>query len=548
MSSRAERPSGSARVLRPAASLLAPLCAGLLVGASLPPGDLWPLGPAGVAVLALSITGKPLRRRAVHGLAAGVGQLGLGCAWVLQFTGAGYVALVALESAFFALACALSPPRRGRLPALAGLLTLAEWARGSWPFGGLPLGGIALGQVDGPLSGLARLGGPLLVAGGTYLAGTGLAAVVSAIAHRSRPGATAGTCALAVVAVAAAVAAHAPDGGRTVRRLVVAAVQGGGRRGLSSLVVPAASVLEAQLAATARVGSDVQLLVWPEDAVSLATPLARSPAEPLLAEIARRLGTTLVAGVTEPAGPGHFRNEAVVFGPSGRLVAQYEKQHPVPFGEYVPLRSVLRHFVSLAAVPRDMVPGRRVGMVATPAGRIALLVSYETFFSGLGRAEVRAGGELLVVPTNTASYSSTQVPAQELAASRLQAIAEGRDLVQAASTGYSAVVDAHGRVVERSGLGTREVLRSTVALRTAMTPYDDLGDAPALLLALAGAGSGAAALGMGAAGHRRQVAARRAGARGQEAAQSGAGSVAAAGSGTNSTLLNSTNLATQITP
>jgi apolipoprotein N-acyltransferase len=102
---------------------------------------------------------------------------------------------------------------------------------------------------------------------------------------------------------------------------------------------------------------------------------------------------------------------------------------------------------------------------------------------------VRAGGELLVVETNTASYATDVIPAAELAASRLQAIAEGRTLVQAATTGYSAVVDPDGTVLIQGRLGIADVLRAQVALRTGMTLYDRFGDWPALAvaaLALAG--------------------------------------------------------------
>ncbi|MCU1494674.1 MAG: Apolipoprotein N-acyltransferase [Acidimicrobiaceae bacterium] len=480
---------------------LSPLVAGLLIGASLPPTRLWPLAPLGVALLAHSNAERRWSRRSCNGLLAGIAQFGLGCAWALQFTAVGYVVLVLVESVFVSAACAASPAGRGRRPALLGLLVLAEWGRNSWPFGGLPLGGIALGQVSGPLLALARLGGPLLVVGGVCLAGVAIeSCATSLLSRRVDSGAgvrgfsatrlAGGAIALAILVAMVAVAAHAPDGGGSRRRISAVAVQGGGSRGLSALQVPAASVLAAQLAATQSVTRGASLVVWPEDSVSLTGPLDRSPIEPLLGATARRLGATLVAGVTEPAGPGRFLNQASIWAPSGHFVTSYVKVHPVPFGEYVPLRSLLSRVVSLAAVPRDAVAGHGSGMVETPAGRLALLVSYETFFPGRARAGVRAGGELLVVPTNTASYVGTQVPTQELAASRLQAVTEGRDLVQAATTGFSAVVDNHGDVLAETPLANRDVIRATVALRTGLTLYGRLGDLPVLLAALACAAGG----------------------------------------------------------
>ncbi len=103
---------------------------------------------------------------------------------------------------------------------------------------------------------------------------------------------------------------------------------------------------------------------------------------------------------------------------------------------------------------------------------------------------MRAGGRLIVVPTNTSSYPSEQAPAQEIAASRLQAIEEGRDLLQVAPTGYSAVIDNHGTVLQETSLSASAVLNATVPLRDGETVYTRFGDAPTLVLALCAAVAG----------------------------------------------------------
>jgi len=164
-------------------------------------------------------------------------------------------------------------------------------------------------------------------------------------------------------------------------------------------------------------------------------------------------------------------------------VGVYEKVHRVPFGEYVPDRSFFSRLADLSGVATDAVPGHGSGLMRTPAGPLGLLVSFEIFYAGRSHSSVRAGAELLAVPTNTSSYSTSQVPSQEIAAAKVQAVETGRDLVQAAPTGYSAVVTARGVVVGRSTLGTRQVLVADVALRRGMTPYDHWGDLPVLILA-----------------------------------------------------------------
>ena len=156
----------------------------------------------------------------------------------------------------------------------------------------------------------------------------------------------------------------------------------------------------------------------------------------------------------------------------------------MPFGEYVPFRSFFAHFADLSGVPTDAIPGHGTGFMRTPAGPLGFLVSFEVFYAGRSHQSVRAGAELLAVPTNTSSYDTSQVPAQEIAAARIQAVETGRDLVQAAPTGFSAVVTQRGVVVERSSLGRRQVLTATVSLRRGFTPYDHWGDLPVLVLAV----------------------------------------------------------------
>ncbi|MGO9584294.1 MAG: apolipoprotein N-acyltransferase [Acidimicrobiales bacterium] len=481
--------SRTGRLLR----ALAPLGGGALVAFSLPPFGLWPLSFVGVAVITWALRERSPGGRAAAGLLAGAGQFVIGLAYLDKFTFLGYAVLVVFESALFAVACALAPDGRARVPALAALLTLAEWARDSWPFGGVPPGGIALGQVGGPLQGTARVGGTVLLVGVTYLAGVALGDLAvswqrrrRALSHERDNALFGGFLSLALVVALGVWGTFAPDGGLPLRTVRVAIVQGGGRRGLSELQVPPSVVYLAALRTTLRVRPPVDLVLWPEDTVALDQPLRGSQASAQLSEIARDLHTTLVAGVTEPVGSTRFRNEIVAYSPSGALGAVFVKVHRVPFGEYVPWRSFFSHLANLQAIPRDAIAGHGSGMMATPAAAVAVLVSYEVFFPDRGRSGVRAGGELILVPTNTSSYPSAQAPAQEIAASRLQAIEEGRDLVQAAPTGYSAVIDNRGNVLQETQLSVSAVLRAAVPLRDGVTLYTRFGDIPTVVLSLCG--------------------------------------------------------------
>ncbi len=540
-------PDAGSPVRRRRGSVTIPsVVAGLLMALSLPPWGWWPLALVGAGLFWWRLGGLSARARFAAGWALGIGVFVPGLWWALSFNVYGGAVLMVVEALTTALAALLTPSGRGRLLALPGAMLLVEALRDTWPFGGLPMGSVALGQAAGPLAFASRLGGPLLLVGAVWLAGAGAGALVMAAmavvrrsplqrrrmqpspahetgspahetgspAHETgspqhstahdpapwvpahRPDrlqsparlAAAGAAAAAVAVAVTLAGALGPDGGPTTTMIRVAAVQGGGRRGVSQAEVAASTVFAAQLAATAAVPTPPSsrapsLVVWPEDVVALPGPLAGSPAEQILRATAQRLQATMVVGVTEDVGATRFRNEAVTVSPTGAILGHYEKVHRVPFGEYVPYRSFFAHLANLSAVPRDAIPGHGDGVLHTPVATLGTMISFEVFFSDRGRDPVRHGADLLVVPTNTSSYITGQVPSQEIAADRLQAIAEGRYLVQAAPTGYSDVVTPNGTVLARSPLGRRSVLVADVGLRHGMTVFARTGSLPAELAA-----------------------------------------------------------------
>jgi apolipoprotein N-acyltransferase len=459
---------------------------------------VWPLGIVGIALLGALLRDQPARTRFLLGFVGGLALYGVTISWFAEFNIIGAVASMATEGAFIGAAAALTPGGAGLLPAWVGALVLQDWARTYIPFGGVPLGGIPLGQAAGPLAPTARLVGQLGLTGVTALAGVALLAAATAVRRRwpgrPRGGLRRAEVAFAVAAVAAAVAlplaGAASPSGRVVRSVRVALVQGGGQRGLRAVENSSQRVFDAQVQASSMITDPVDLIVWPEDVIALTGPVAGSPESAQVAAIARAHHATLLAGVTEDVGADKFRNAIVVWGPDGTITGRYDKVHRVPFGEYVPGRWLIQHFVSLGVIPRDAIPGHGSGRVETSSGPVGVVISYEVFFSQRARAAIGAGGQLLVVPTNTASYTTTQVPAAEMAADRIRAWETGRDVVMVAPTGWSAILDSRGRVRQRSALVEQTVLQAQVAMRTGKTPYIRYGDLPALVAAAALLGAG----------------------------------------------------------
>ena len=128
-------------------------------------------------------------------------------------------------------------------------------------------------------------------------------------------------------------------------------------------------------------------------------------------------------------------------------------------------------------------------MIELPDGTpMAVVISWEVFFGGRAREGVKAGGEVILNPTNGASYTGTILQTQQVASSRLRAIETGRWVVQAAPTGFSEFVTPTATSSTARAVSEQAVIRHEVELRTGRTWYVNLGDAPwivLLLLALA---------------------------------------------------------------
>jgi apolipoprotein N-acyltransferase len=486
------------RLARPALAL----GAGTLVALSMPPWGFWPLAIIGVVLFEVVLGAAPTRRQRLRlGLLFGAGWMYLGMGWMVQLTLPGYIVAGFVFSLFHATAAVVAPIGAWRVIGRPAAHALVEAVRFSFPFGGIPLATMGMSQVGGPLVGVVRVGGVILLTWVVFQLGFALAGPapgVSSFARRLRPGAQgAPHGALAVFAVVAIVllSVVAPRGSATGEQLQVAAVQGGGEQGTSALEVPSSLVTERHLEATRTIPDDAELdlVLWPENTVDVRR--ASVPGDQLfdgsdiyvdIAAQAARLDAPFAVGVTEDPRV----NSQIVVAPNGDIVDQYVKVRRVPFGEYVPLRGILEALgAPIEQVGRDANAGTGPAYVDLPSGtRLSVVISWEVFFAGRAREGVKAGGEAILNPTNGASYTGTIVQTQQVASSRLRAIENGRWVVQAAPTGFTAIVDADGNVLQRTAVSEQRVLYDTIELRQGRTWYTNLGDGPfivALIMLLA---------------------------------------------------------------
>ncbi|MDR0945276.1 MAG: apolipoprotein N-acyltransferase, partial [Bifidobacteriaceae bacterium] len=176
-------------------------------------------------------------------------------------------------------------------------------------------------------------------------------------------------------------------------------------------------------------------------------------------------------------------------------IGEYVKQHPVPFGEYVPFRSLARRVTPLVnEVAVDMLPGHGVGLLKLPSKRLGRTVGigdvicFEVGWDKLVRESVEAGAEVLVVQTNNASFGHSDESAQQLQMVRLRAIETGRSAIQASTTGVSAVVSPTGVVSGTTRLWTAANIVASLPLRQGLTPAVRYGLEIKLVVCAFGAG------------------------------------------------------------
>ena len=219
----------------------------------------------------------------------------------------------------------------------------------------------------------------------------------------------------------------------------------------------------------AAAASSPSLIIWPETAVPFYFGYDAARSDDLVA-FQRRLNSYLLFGsvmVKRPPSPGNpalLTNSAVLLDREGNVSYIYDKIHLVPFGEYVPLRSILFFVDKLVAGIGDYEPGDKVIKANTAFGSFATFVCYEIIFPGLVRKFYSRDGDFIVTITNDAWFGRTTGPYQHFSMAVFRAIENRKPVVRAANTGISGYVDSSGRILRVTPLFERRV--ETVDIKT----------------------------------------------------------------------------------
>lgn len=474
--------------LRPLLVLaLAPL-AGALVTASLAPYDVWPAGIASCALYAYLLCSCTVRAAVWRGWLFGLGLFGSGASWVyVSIHVYGYASVplalfltflfcagLALLHALFAW-CYVRYIRAlpgGMLLGFGALWVLFEWLR-SWLLTGFPWLYLGYGHIDTPISGWA----PLV---GVY--GLSLICAISGsclfLAWRSRR-------IMHLLSYTAIVAAMwlggaalkptewvAPASDKTLQ---VALVQANipqqykwDRDWYQPILGRYRDAMEPLY------GYDI--VVWPESAI----PRIYQRAQDFLGPIAARASATntaLITGIPYRADGSEIYYASIVALGQGSGV--YHKQRLVPFGEYVPMESLLRGLIAFFDLPMSAFTPGPPGQdnLRVQGFRVAPFICYEVVYPDLVAAGARQA-ELLVTISNDSWFGRSIGPIQHLQMARMRALENGRYMIRGTNNGISALIDHRGKIIAQSAQFEATTLTGEVQVMLGTTPYSSFGSMP----------------------------------------------------------------------
>jgi apolipoprotein N-acyltransferase len=150
----------------------------------------------------------------------------------------------------------------------------------------------------------------------------------------------------------------------------------------------------------------------------------------------------------------------------GQILSASDKVHLTPFGEYVPFEDVLRRFgiEELISLPGGFTPAASRSPLTLPSGvSFYPLICYEAIFPGEIPPDL-AGANAILNITNDAWFGATPGPYQHFLQSRLRAVERGVPLLRDANNGISALIDAHGEVVDGLALNASGALDTTLSI------------------------------------------------------------------------------------
>ena len=211
----------------------------------------------------------------------------------------------------------------------------------------------------------------------------------------------------------------------------------------------------------------VDFIVWPENSVDV-DPFTNKD---VFAEL-DSFDQPLVIGAIVGQGD-KLLNTSIFWNENTQDI--YVKQHLTPFGEYIPLRSLAKKISPLVNQVNDFSPGDQQKIFTVGDAKIAPVICFELLDDEI-LVQAAKKSNILVVQTNSATFGTSAESAQQLSITRIRAIEHSRNVASVSTTGYSAIIDYNGKVLQKTSMGTAEHVFADVGLIEQSSPRDRYGD------------------------------------------------------------------------
>ncbi len=219
-----------------------------------------------------------------------------------------------------------------------------------------------------------------------------------------------------------------------------------------------------------------QLVIWPESAVPVEYRSDKSLKQ--YKNLSEQINSPILAGILKKQ-DGILTNNTLLIDAES-ISEPYIKRQLVPFGEYMPYRSVLSKLFpfleNINVLSEDYTAGKSSALIELNGKKVGNIICFESIYPSLARESVADGAELLIEVTNDSWLEDSPAMKQHLAHGVFRSIENSRALVRSANSGISATIDSRGRIIKELAPDEQGVISDTVYFESTQTVYTKTGD------------------------------------------------------------------------